>query len=167
MKKVVAFVMTPSASTRRAAEQLMTEELRERGIDASPAYEVLEEGDLRNVDAPKKKLATAGFDGALILRPLGKETEINYTGGSFPPYYSTFWGYYGWGWPYIYDPGYVYTTTVRRLEGMAYSIDQNRLLWSGLMEDRNGSDLKDIVQEVTKTMAERMRSKELLAAARF
>lgn len=165
MQKVVTFVMTPSASTRRIAEQVMAQELRERGIAAAAGFEVLEDGDLRNVVAARQKLSAAGFDGALILRPLDKETEVNYTGGAFPPYYSTFWGYYGWGWPYVYDPAYVHTTRVRTMEAMAYSLDQDRLLWTGLLENRNGSDLQDIVEEVAEEVAERMQNRELLASA--
>ena len=159
LTKIVTIAVTRNYVTRHLAEADMAQQLIKRGIKATPAYAVLNDGDLRNVFNAKKKLAKAGFDGAVIVRPLGTEREINYAGGEFPPYYGTFWGYYDWAWPYVYEPGYTYTTTVLNMETLVYSVDQDRLLWAGMMQNNATTKFTKAVNGVAKDVAETLRDK--------
>ena len=41
------------------------------------------------------------------------------------PYYSSFWGYYGYSWGAVYDPGYVRDDRIVSLETLIFSVPKN------------------------------------------
>ena len=72
------------------------------------------------------------------------------------PYYSTLWGYYGYGWGSVYDPGYLREDMVAVIETLVFSVPQNKLLWAGVTESTNpkgaGKIIKDVVAATIKEM---------------
>jgi hypothetical protein len=77
-----------------------------------------------------------------------------------PSYGPTFWGYYGYARPMAYDPGYIRTDTVVRVETSIYSLREDRLLWVASSETMNPKSVDTLVAEVAKAVrAELERSK--------
>ena len=76
------------------------------------------------------------------------------------PYYSTLWGYYGYGWGslYAYDPGQTRIDQVAVVETLVFGVPQNKLLWAAVTESTNPKDanrvIKEIVTETVKQMTE-------------
>ena len=61
------------------------------------------------------------------------------TGGYGAPYYGSFYGYWGYGWGAVYDPGYLRTDTVVMVETLIYSVTQDKLVWAGHSKTTNPS----------------------------
>lgn len=109
-RKVVAIFLSKSPATRRLAEDAMAKEISARGAQGVPGYTILSDEEVKNRDAAKAKLESLGFSGAVVMRVVGKETEVTYEPGILwtRPYYRHFWGgYWGWGWERVWEPGYL------------------------------------------------------------
>jgi hypothetical protein len=130
--------------------------------NALPSYNILEEADLRDKEQAKRKILQMGFDGAVIMRPLRVEDRVNYVPGSYPSYYGSFWGYYGWAWPALYVPDYVYTDKIVQVETTIYSIKDDKLLWSSLSESTNPESARDVVAGVAKAIYKEARKRGMV-----
>ena len=78
-----------------------------------------------------------------------------------PPTYGTAWGYYG-GQAIIYDPGYVRSDTILRVETTIYRVSDAKLLWTGISRAQNPKDVPDLVRDVAKSVGDALRSQGLL-----
>ena len=83
------------------------------------------------------------------------------------PYYGSFWGYYGYGWNSVYDPGYVRDDRVISLETLIFSVPKNVLLWAGMSETENPKNAAAVVAEVVKEAAKEIRSRDWLGRGGF
>src|ERR1017187_128297 len=100
-KKVVAVFLTKTGSVRRRAEDVMGRELNAGGAQAGPSYPILSDEEAKDPENAKAKLSSLGFEGAVVMRVVGKESDVNYVPGGavwIGPRYHHFWGYWGWGW---------------------------------------------------------------------
>ena len=130
--------------------------------NAFPSYNILEEAELRDKERAKTKILQMGFDGAVIMRPLRIEDRVNYVPGSYPPYYGSFWGYYGWAWPTLYTPDYVYTDKIVQVETTIFSIKDDKLLWTSLSETTNPESARDVVMDIAKAIGKEARKRGLV-----
>ena len=72
-------------------------------------------------------------------------------------YYTSLWGYYGYGWGAMYDPGYTRSDMVVSIETLIYSVPKNALLWAGSSESRNPKDSRKLLADLVKEMAKEMK----------
>ena len=96
------------------------------------------------------------------MRLLRVEDRVHYVPGSYPPYYGTFWGYYGWAWPALYTPDYVYTDKVVQVETTIFSIKDDKLLWTSLSETTNPKSARDVVLDIAKQIGKEARKRGLM-----
>jgi hypothetical protein len=66
------------------------------------------------------------------------------------PYYSSFWGYYGYGWGVPYVPFSVDRDTIVVIETTIYSVPRNMLLWAAVSETKNPTTLPRFVEDLVK-----------------
>jgi hypothetical protein len=157
-KKVAALVISTDESLRVSGEEALARELVSRGVDGVAAYRVIPKEILRDTDKAKEWFERAGFVGLVSMRPVSAEKERTWQPSMWTtaPYYSTLWGYYGYGWGAVYDPGYVREDTILTIETMVYSVPANKLLWAGMSETTNpkaaGKVIEDLVEAVVKDM---------------
>jgi hypothetical protein len=164
-KKVAAFLLTHKKNLREATEDLLARSLTERGAQGIAGYTLInEDGGLDSTQA-LEALRSNGVDGAVILRPVGnfKESDVVpgqvwYTSG----YYSSFSGYWGYGWPGAYDPGEGVTNKVYAVETMVYSVKDNRLLWSGISHTTQPADLEKFIAGLSEAASKEMKKSGLL-----
>jgi hypothetical protein len=78
------------------------------------------------------------------------------------PYYSSFWGYYGYGWGAMYDPGYVREDTVVVIETLIYSIPRDKLLWAGVSQTTNPKTAAKLLQDLIAAAVKEMRKQGLV-----
>lgn len=112
------------------------------------------------------RVTQAGFDGAVVMRAVGKERRETFVPGApLPPMgapYNNLWGYYGYGWSGAYSPGYVQTDTFVDVETMVYSVRDGKLLWAGRSETLNPRSVPELVDDVAAAVRKDLVSKGLL-----
>jgi hypothetical protein len=161
--KVLVVMLTKDGATRRTVEDDVVKRISERHqVEAVPSYSVLMESDLRNAEHAKQIVKEAGFDGAVALRVVGVDKEVNYVPGTYPSPYYNFWGYYDYAWPAVYDPGYMQTDTIVNIETLVYSLKDDKLVWTGTTESFNPSDLDDLVAGIGAAVSTQMRKEGLI-----
>ena len=147
---VVACVVTDEKYIRQGAEDALADELTKRGHKGVASYTLLPPGVKDEV------LAKAAFDkigakAVVVMRPMGASQEVSVatTTAYTSPYYGGFWGgYWGYGWGYPYSATTVQTDTVIIVETLVYSLEQNKLIWSGTSKTTSPSNVASFVKEL-------------------
>lgn len=152
--KVVAIAMSSDNIVRRVAEREFVSQLPKQ-TEGVAGYTLIPETDRGDVDKVRAILADAQVDGATVFRLVGADTALQYNRGTV---YYNFYGYYGWAWPMVIDPGYMMTEQVIRVESLLYSVESGELLWSGMSETTNPDSAKTVVDDVVRAVARRMKA---------
>ena len=114
-KKVAALVMSQDDSLRVAGEESLMRELSSRGMQGVATYRIAPKEELQQANTAKVWFERAGIEGVVAVRPVSADRRQVYTPGTWvTPYYSTLWGYYGYGWSGVYVPGSTHKETSRR-----------------------------------------------------
>jgi hypothetical protein len=165
LHRVVTLFVSRDVALRRPAEDEMARQLAMRGVAATPAYQLLTRDDLSSLNSAKAKLKAQGYDGVVTMRMVGHEQKLNYVPSSFDAYWTWASPYFGWPGYYApgYAPGYVYTTTIVRMETEAYSLPDDRLVWAALSKTTDPDNARELIHDVTKTVATRLTDQGLAA----
>jgi hypothetical protein len=159
-ERVVAIALVEDGPTRRLAESEMA---RIIGPDAVPGSQVIPEEELRDIEKVKTRLKSEGFDGAITMRLVNAETEIRDEQDPLPTSYYTIWGYYGF--VSIAERGPAYTTLDSKLqiEVNIYSLESEKLLWSGTTETLQPRLLETLVKDVADVVSKRLKREGLIS----
>src|ERR1044071_1445650 len=159
LHRVATVMHSRDVTIRHTAEDDMAQQLRARGVDAVPGYRILSDQDYRDREAAKAKLRAAGFDGVIVMRMAGKDTRLQYVPGDFGAY-----GYWGAGWG-AWGPGYYEPETIVRIETAAYSLQNNRLVYSALSRTIDPNSVRSLVSDVSKKVANAMQKQGVVVAS--
>lgn len=147
---IIACVATGDEYSRHDGEDALAAELTKRGAKGVPSYTLLPPG-LMDEGLAKAAFEKSGATAVVVMRPLAADQQISavtstvYTG----PHYGGFWGgYYGYGWGHPYVATTVQTDTVIIVETLFYSLEQNKLVWSGQSKTTNPSKVASFVREL-------------------
>ena len=78
-------------------------------------------------------------------------------------YRNDYWGnYHSRGWGAAYDPGYLRTDKIVRVETNIYSLAEDKLIWSGVSETFDPSSTGSMVDQIATAAAAELRSRGLL-----
>ena len=161
-KKVAALVITQDDSLRVAGEEGLARELTARGMQGVATYRIAPKEELQSAERAKPWFEKANIDGVVALRPVGAEKRSSYTPGMWTsPYYSTLWGYYGYGYGSVYIPGSREESTVVIVESLIFSVPRNELLWAAVSETKNPKDLRGFIEELVKESVKVMQEQGL------
>jgi hypothetical protein len=161
-KKVAALVIAQDDSLRVAGEEALVRELTARGLQSVATYRIAPKEELKSADRAKDWFEKANVDGVIAMRPISKDKRTTYNPGTWVnPYYSTFWGYYGYGWGNMYIPGSVEQDTVIVVETTIYSVPRNQLLWAAVSETKNPKDLRRFVEDLVKESVKQLHEQGL------
>lgn len=152
LRNVVTMAVTSDGTLRRSTEDQMAAKLAAAGIRATPMYAVLGDAERQNRDQAKAKLRAMGYDGVIALRLVSRDQELEYVPGSFDYY-----------WGMTYDPGYLYSETVVRIETSAYSLEDNRLVWSAISRTVDPDSIREGIDEVTALAASQLQKQGVVA----
>jgi hypothetical protein len=163
-KNMLAVAMVTRADRRHAVEDRMVADIRARGVDATPSYMLISNDDTRNAAAVRAAVEKGGFDGALTWRTIAITDETHYVPGN----HSGFWFAYEAGWANAYDPGYLQTDRVIRVETRVYLVtpSSDRLIWQGKSRTVDASSLDELVDSVVDASAESMQDAHMFASRR-
>ncbi|HEY7697728.1 MAG TPA: hypothetical protein VIE88_04890 [Vicinamibacteria bacterium] len=161
-KRVAAVVVSADETTRRVGETELARRISARGrAQGIASYTLISGEEAKDKEGAKKKLQDAKIEGAVVMRVVSSEQEISYSPGTSwyapYPYYGSFYGYWGYGWPVAYDPGYLRTDRVVMVETLIYSVTQDKLLWAGKSKTTNPENIQKFVKEVADGAAKEMR----------
>lgn len=163
-RKVAVFALSKDPATRRIAEDALVQGSPSGAVVAS--YTFVSDAELGDVDAVKRKVQEAGFDGAVVMRPVGTQTERTVVPGTPLPHfgapYGSLWGYYGYGYPGAYTPDAVRIDRYVEVETLVYSVPDQKLLWGARSETMNPSSVDELVDDVAKAAREDLRQQGLL-----
>lgn len=168
--KVAAIVIVQGEASRRAAEDVLAQALRERGADGVPMYMILP--DVRPDDEPavRAALEEAGVTGAVVMRPVGARQRSEapsptlFVGTS----YSRFWGgYFGVGFASPWTIGVGASSspradTIVSVETLVYSLRRNELLWAGTSRTTNPSSVERLIERTAEQTAEELERRGLI-----
>jgi hypothetical protein len=166
-KKVACFVVIPSEELRGAREETVAAELRTRGLDCLAGYTILPGELVKNREKSKEFLKKAGVEGVFLIRLVGDENQtsssVTVTSAWYSqPYYSSFWGYWNYGWSSAYAYETTWTDRVITLETLIYSIEKDELLWAGRSETTNPKNITKFVQDLVKEAGKSLRKAGLV-----
>jgi hypothetical protein len=162
-RKVAAIVVSPDESARRTGEDALAREISARGAVGVPAYTLLALDELRDHAAARTKLLAAGCTGAVVMRVTGKEHQVTEVPGSYAgPRYSSFTAYSRYGWSSVYDPTYLDTDTIVSVETLVYELEPDRLVWGGMSETFEPTDVEHFVVELAEAVVEQMQAEGLI-----
>jgi hypothetical protein len=161
-KKIAALVIAQDDSLRVAGEEALVRELTARGLASVATYRIAPKEELQSADRAKGWFEKANVDGVVAMRPVSKDKRTTYNPGTWVnPYYSTFWGYYGYGWGSMYIPGSVEQDTVIVVETTIYSVPRNQLLWAAVSETTNPKTLQRFVEDLVKESVKELQKQGL------
>jgi hypothetical protein len=166
-KKVAALVMSNDESLRVSGEEGLVRELAARGLNVVAAYRLIPKEELKDPAKARGWFERTGVQGVVVMRPVSRDTRKTYVPGTTwtAPYYGSLWGYYGYGWGAMYDPGYVRQDTVVEVETLIFSVPMDKLLWAGSSETKNPKDLRKLLEDLVKEAAKEMRKQGLTGPA--
>jgi len=144
---------------RRLFEDEFVRQLKSRGTDAIASYTVLPDEQQGEQAAIAKKVAELGADTVLVTRLVSKRIVRVYVPGSAyypPPFYGTWPDYYGYGYRYMYTPGYIAEDEYAVIETNLYEAKSNKLIWAASSEtgvnDSNQNLIRSYIGVMVKTM---------------
>lgn len=148
-KKVLVVFQHSDAELRMRLERSMAAEVP----NAVPAHAIFSDAEVRDIEAVKKRVRADGFDSAVIMRIVGVDREVSYVPGrlySVPGFYHGFYGYWGYGWRTVYDPGYMRSDRIVTISTNVYSVADDKLVWASQSETFNPTSLRTAVAEVVR-----------------
>jgi hypothetical protein len=158
-RRLAAFVFADSEAMRRSGEDALARTLSAHGVNGIPGYQVVGIEETSDNARLRSKLQAQGMDGMVLMRVLNTRQIPRYQ-GFYGPYYSyaspsiASWGYYGW------EP--VLADTVVTVETMVYSLPDHKLIWAGVSDTTNPSNLSALMTDVSKRVAKQLKKQGLI-----
>lgn len=163
-RKVAALVISDDQSLRMSGEEAMSRELAARGVQAVQAFRLVPREELKDAEKARGWFERAGVEGVVAMRPVSAGTVRTWQPSSWStPYYGSLWGYWGYGWGSIYDPGYIREEKQVVVETLIFSVPKDALVWAGMSETTNPKDLGRFIHDVIDAAAKEMRKQGLVA----
>lgn len=154
-RKVLVVFQHKDPALRRVIEA----EMAHRVPGSVPAHNLFSDAEVQDMALVKQRVRAEGFDSAVVMRVVSVEREVSYRPGqvyAVPAYYGDFWGYWGYGWRSVYEPGYLRSDRVVTIATNVYSVADDKLVWASQSETFNPSSLREAVGEVVKVTSRAM-----------
>jgi hypothetical protein len=160
--KVAALVIDKDDSLRMAGEEALVRELNARGMQGVASYRMVPKEELLDADRARPWYEKAGVQGVVALRVVNDDRRKTIVPSTWTStYYTSLWGYYGYGWGAMYTAGYTRDERILSLETLVFSVPKNALLWAGLSVTENPKEGVKVVAEVVKEAVNEMRKQGL------
>lgn len=163
--RIMVIGVAKNPLNRRLFEDEFALQLNTRGTEAIASYTVLPDKLQDDQTAIAAKVKELKADAVLITRLVSKKTVQVYVPGTVyypPPYYGTWPDYYGYGYRYLYSPGYIAESEYAIIETNLYETTSDKLVWAASSETiLSGSD-KSLIKSYIGIMADTMVEQGLL-----
>jgi hypothetical protein len=134
-------------------------------VQGIATYRMAPAEELTTPERARPWFERAGIEGVVALRPVSTDTTVTYSPDLWvtSSYYSTLWGYYGYGWTGVYTPGGSSrrdTTIV--IETLIFSLPMNKLLWAGVSSTTNPDQQREFVKQLVDAAVKEMQKQGLV-----
>jgi hypothetical protein len=159
-QKILFVALVKNVSVRRITEDKLVKEVNGRGV---ASYSYLGNMDMKtDENVLSQKLKQDGFDGVVVMRLTSADKNAAYVPGTYPAYYNSWYGYYSSTYPRFNDPNYYPATNVYNVETTVYSLNTNKLVWTGVTSAVNLSDKNKMIDGVIAAIKQKMKSQGLI-----
>ncbi|MCU0231548.1 MAG: hypothetical protein MUC67_09250, partial [Acidobacteria bacterium] len=153
----------------RGWEDAMATQLRATGMKAVQSYTVLPD-DRVDKEAIARLVKEGGYDGVIAARLSGVSQEQNYVPGyvGAVPYYGGWGGWYGGWYGAAYQPGYMTTTTIARVETQVWQVNlaEPAMIWTGMSETIDPQQTKNVAAEIAEVTIATLQKAGIIAGGK-
>ncbi len=122
--KVLVVAVFPAESVRRNLEEQLAAELASEGAAAFTSAQFIPDGQDLTRENVRKVVEAQRFDAVLVAIYQGTERQLEYVPGTYDDYF-------GYMYPTIYSPGYVYESSAMQLESRFFDAGSGgKLVWA-------------------------------------
>ena len=146
-RKVLVVFQHSDPRLRHALERRMAADIP----NSVPAHAIFSDEEVRDVEKVKARVREHGFDSSIVMRIVGVDREVSYRPGRIyhvPGFYHGFYGYWGYGWRTVYDPGYYRSDRIVTISTNVYSVADDKLVFASQSETFNPASLRESVDDV-------------------
>jgi hypothetical protein len=158
-EKIMVVGVARNPINRRLFEDEFVRQLKSRGTDAIASYTVIPDKQQDDQEAIANKVKELGADTVLITRLVSKKIVQVYVPGTAyypPPYYGRWPDYYGYGYRYMYTPGYIAEDQYAIIETNLYDAKSDKLIWAASSETGIGDSNQNLIQSYISVMVNNM-----------
>lgn len=162
--KVFIAALVSKPNVRNSIENHMAAAAKARGFQVVRSIDVyaptFTQTGAPDKDAMMNKIKELGCDLIFTVSLVDRESETRYVPGNnmyapWPGYGVGFRGYYGYMYPYAWDPGYYTTDRTYFMEGNLFTVQNEELIWSVQTESYNPESIDKFSQGLTEVMLDR------------
>jgi len=157
--KIMVVGVAKNPLNRRLFEDEFVQQLKARGTEAIASYTVLPDRQQDDHEAIAAKVKELGADAILITRLVSKkivQTYVPATPYFLPPYYGSWPDYYGYGYHYMYTPGYIAEDEYAVIETNLYEAKSDKLVWAASSETGISDSDQSLIQGYIGVMVRNM-----------
>src|SRR6187200_1948611 len=155
--KSLVIALVKDETSRRVIEDELVKRLN---ASAVASYNILTPDILKAADDAflNQQLAQGQYTHILLMRLADVEKETSYVPGSTNMgYYGGYGRYYGYGAGYYSSPGYYTEDKNYFIETTIYSVNPNKLLWTGTSKTVNPTKINKTVNEIADAVVAKMK----------
>ena len=154
--KPLVIALVKDETSRRVIEDMLAKRLGDKAV---ASYTVLASEQIKeaNEEALNQKLSAGQFSHVLLMRLADVEKETSYVPGTTTGFYGGYGRYYGYGAGMYSTPGYYQTDKNYFIETTVYSVNPNKLIWTGTTKTVNPSKIEKTVNEIAEVVSEKMK----------
>lgn len=165
--RILFIALVKNETYRRVVEDKLVSLSKGKGV---ASYNFVTGSNLGKTDKAviTERLKADGTDLIVIMRLLDVKDETRYVpGSSMGGYvgmrgYGGYWGGYGYAAPMYYTPGYYTTDKKFLVETNVYSVEPDKLVWSGTTSSMNPSKIDTTTAEIADAVIEKMKKEGFL-----
>ena len=149
--KTLVVALVKDETSRRVIEDQLVKRL---GANAVSSYTILTDA---SEEALKQKLTDGKFTHVLLMRLADIEKETSYVPGTTTGFYGGYGRYYGYGAGMYSTPGYYTTDKNYFVESTVYTVNPDKLVWTGTTKTVNPSKIEKTVNDIADIVSEKMK----------
>jgi len=153
--KALVIAMVKDETSRRVIEDQLVKRVSTPSV---ASYTLLSTDMLKEAseEALKNVITDGKFTHVLLMRLADVEKETSYVPGTTTSFYGGYGRYYGYGAGMYSSPGYYTTDKNYFVETTVYSINPDKLIWTGTTKTVNPSKLNKAVNDIADVVTEKM-----------
>jgi len=163
---VIGLMSNKDRNLRENVENIITEQLRAKGINAGSAFAEYGPKTFEGLKEEEaiKTLRSKGYDGAITVALLDKRKERAYNPGMMGVYPNPyrFWGYYNSMYMRVYEPGYYAVSNRFMLEANIYDLKADKLVYSAQTRSVDPASPQSLATEFSNKIFEDMNKKGVI-----
>lgn len=173
-ENIVVAAITDNIKARQEMENDLQIQLQQRGIKASKSLDFfppsLAGSNEPDMNLLVERIKGKGIDGILTIALVDKETRTRYVPGyyRYDPmvyyggWYGSFWGYYSYWYPMLYEPGYYTEEEIYYVETNLYDVSTDVLMWSAKTRSYSPSKLRKEAEKFSELIVTRLGQENLI-----